>query len=315
MTSDTEFILEVTAVVSVATDVRLLRLQRGDRMPLHPWSPGAHIDVLLPNGLIRQYSLCGDPKDVAAYEIAVLRAPQGRGGSDYVHASVQIGDSIPVRGPRNNFAFAPRRRALFIAGGIGITPIYAMVREADRSGIDWTLVYGGRTRSSMAFFKQLQRYGGKVQLVPEDERGLLDLPALLEAPQPGTEIYCCGPGGLLDAVQRLCTSWPTGSLHLERFSSAPATHGPAEQFLVVAERSGVECSVKPGQSIVDALATVGIIVPTSCGEGLCGTCETKVLDGVPDHRDSLLGESEREAGASMLICVSRSSGPRLVLDL
>lgn len=314
MDSDTELSLEVTAVVSVADGVRQVRLERVDRTSLPSWEPGAHIDVVLPNGLIRQYSLCGDPQDDTAYEIAVLRAPDSRGGSEFVHTSMHVGDVIPVRGPRNNFAFAPRGKALFIAGGIGITPILAMVRQAEREGTDWRLVYGGRTRNSMAFVDELERYGDRVLLVPEDEGGLLDLPALLGTPEPNTEIYCCGPTGLLDAIQRLCESWPAGSLHLERFSGA-IIEGPTDAFTVVAERSGVVCSVSADQSIVDALAGVGIIIPTSCREGLCGTCETKVLDGVPDHRDLLLGDAEREAGTSMLICVSRSNGPRLVLDL
>ncbi|MFE5704179.1 PDR/VanB family oxidoreductase [Rhodococcus koreensis] len=314
MTSDAEFSLQVTAVASPASGVRQVRLERHDRTVLPEWEPGAHIDVMLPNGVVRQYSLCGDPQDPSVYEIAVLRAPQSRGGSEYVHTRLRVGDVIPVRGPRNNFAFAARRRALFIAGGIGITPILAMIRRAEREGIDWTLVYGGRSRDTMAFASELERYGDRVQLVPEDEFGLVNLPGLLGTPLPDTEVYCCGPTGLLDAVQALCKPWPAGSLHLERFSGT-VTDGPNDAFTVVAERSGVACSVVPGQSIVEALADAGIIVPTSCGEGLCGTCETKVLDGVPDHRDLLLGDDEREAGTSMMICVSRAKGERLVLDL
>ena len=314
MTSDTEFPLEVTAIVSLAAGVRQVRLERRDRTPLPGWEPGAHIDLLLPNGIVRQYSLCGDPGDDAAYEIAVLLAPQSRGGSKHVHTRLCVGDAVPVRGPRNNFTFASRQHAIFIAGGIGITPILAMIRQAEQEGIEWRLVYGGRNRDSMAFAKDLERYGERVRLVPEDELGRLDLPALLGTPRLDTEVYCCGPTGLLDAVQQLCKPWPTGSLHLERFSGA-ITDGPTDAFTVVAERSGVACSVAPGQSIVDALADVGVIVTTSCGEGLCGTCETKVLDGVPDHRDLLLGDDEREAGTSMMICVSRAKGPRLILDL
>ncbi|QSE91976.1 oxidoreductase [Rhodococcus pseudokoreensis] len=314
MTSDAQFSLEVTAVASLASGVRQVRLERHERTVLPEWEPGAHIDVVLPNGVVRQYSLCGDPQDLSAYEIAVLRAPQSRGGSEYVHTRLRVGDVIPVRGPRNNFAFAARHRALFIAGGIGITPILAMIRRAERDGSDWKLVYGGRSRDSMAFASELERYGERVQLVPEDEFGLVNLPGLLGTPLPDTEVYCCGPTGLLDAVQSLCKPWPAGSLHLERFSGT-VTDRPNDAFTVVAERSGVTCSVAPSQSIVDALADVGIIVPTSCGEGLCGTCETKVLDGVPDHRDLLLGDDEREAGTSMMICVSRAKGERLILDL
>ncbi|MER5757281.1 PDR/VanB family oxidoreductase [Streptomyces sp. NPDC002088] len=314
MPVDLEFPLEVTAAVSQAAGVRSLRLERGDHAPLPRWEPGAHIDVVLPNGLVRQYSLCGDPQDDRAYEIAVLRAPESRGGSEYVHTHIRVGDVVTVRGPRNNFTFAARHRVLFIAGGIGITPILPMIRQADREGIDWELAYGGRTRDSMAFADELQLYQGRVQLVPEDERGLLDLPALLGTVRPDTLVYCCGPTGLLDAVQKLCEPWPAGSLHLERFSGT-STNGPSDAFTIVAERSGVVCEVTAGESIADALARVGVIVQTSCREGLCGTCETQVLDGVPDHRDQLLGDDDREAGTTMLICVSRAISPQLVLDL
>ncbi|MGW0953492.1 PDR/VanB family oxidoreductase [Streptomyces sp. NPDC002545] len=304
----------MTAAVPVAAGVRSLRLERGDRATLPPWEPGAHIDVVLPNGLVRQYSLCGDLQDDRAYEIAVLRAPESRGGSEYVHTRIRVGDVITVRGPRNNFTFAARQRALFIAGGIGITPVLPMIRQADREGIDWELAYGGRTRGSMAFADELQLYGDRVRVAPEDERGPLDLSALLGTVRPDTQVYCCGPTGLLDAVQRLCEPWPAGSLHMERFSGT-STDGPSDAFTVVAGRSGVVCEVAASESIADALARAGVIVQTSCREGLCGACETQVLDGVPDHRDQLLGDDDREAGTTMLICVSRASSPQLILDL
>jgi ferredoxin-NADP reductase len=318
MPFDAEITLEIAAASPVAAGVRSLRLERSDHAPLPNWDPGAHIDLVLPNGLLRHYSLCGDIRDTGAYEVAVLLAPESRGGSEYVHNSLQVGDVLKVRGPRNNFPFAlgSGGRALFIAGGIGITPILPMIRKADEEGIDWGLIYGGRSRDSMAYLDELRRYGSRVQFVPEDELGRLDLQALLGAPRLDTHVFCCGPNGLLDAVQQLCGTWPVGTLHLERFAAGSIDEdADSSAFTVVAERTGVTCEVAVDESIIDALARAGIVVPTSCQEGICGTCETKVIAGVPDHRDFLLGDADRESGATMLICVSRANTPELVLDV
>lgn len=318
MPFDPEIHLEITAARPVAAGVRSLHLERSDHTPLPIWDPGAHIDLVLPNGLVRQYSLCGDIRDVDAYEVAVLLAPDSRGGSECVHNSLQVGDVLPVGGPRNHFPFAvgSGERAVFIAGGIGITPILPMIRKAEEEGIEWRLVYGGRSRDSMAYLDELRRYGPRVQLMPEDECGRLDLQTLLGTPRPDTHVFCCGPTGLLDAVQQLCETWPDGSLHMERFAAGSTDEAAdATGFTVVAERSGVVCEVAADESITDALGRAGIVVPTSCKEGLCGTCETKVIAGVPDHRDFLLGVADRESGATMMICVSRANTPELVLDL
>jgi ferredoxin-NADP reductase len=318
MSSELELSLEITAVSLVAADVRSLRLERSDHAPLPNWEPGAHLEFMLPNGLVRHYSLCGDIRDTGAYEVAVLLAPDSRGGSEYVHNDLQVGDVLTVRGPRNNFPFSVGRggRALFIAGGIGITPILPMIRRADEEGIEWGLVYGGRSRDSMAYLDELRRYGSRVQLVPQDEVGRLDLQALLGAPRLDTRVFCCGPTGLLDAVQELCGTWPVGTLHLERFAAGSIDEDAVSSgFTVVADRSGVTCEVAVGESISDALGRAGIVVQTSCKEGICGTCETKVIAGIPDHRDFLLGDADRESGATMLICVSRSNTPELVLDI
>ncbi|MFE4545124.1 PDR/VanB family oxidoreductase [Arthrobacter sp. NPDC056727] len=320
MWSDQEISLEITAGSLVAAGVRSLRLARGDRAPLPRWEAGAHLEFDLPNGLIRHYSLCSDPNETGSYEVAVLLAPESRGGSAHMHNDLQVGDVVTVRGPRNNFPFSvgSDERVLFIAGGIGITPILPMMRTANESGIEWRLVYGGRSRESMAYLDQLQNYGSRVQIVPQDELGAIDLQALLGEPQPDTKVFCCGPTGLLDAVQQLCGTWPTGSLHLERFAAGSPTEGAdaeSSAFTVVAERSGKTCKVAVGESVTDALRRIGINVPTSCKEGICGTCETKVLAGIPDHRDFLLGDADRESGATMLTCVSRAKTPELVLDV
>ncbi|MYS69903.1 2Fe-2S iron-sulfur cluster binding domain-containing protein, partial [Streptomyces sp. SID5926] len=285
-----------------------------ERLPA--WEPGAHVDVVLGPGLERQYSLCGDPADRAEWRIAVLREKDGRGGSAYVHGELRAGDEVRVRGPRNNFRLEPAPRYRFVAGGIGITPVLPMLAAAEEAGAEWTLLYGGRTRAGMAFTQELARYGDRVTLVPEDESGLLDLASVLDDLSPDTLVYCCGPGPLLDAVEARC---PAGSLRVERFrpkeADADASAEGEAEFEAVLARSGRTVVVPPGVSVLDAVRGAGVEVLYSCTEGTCGTCETEVVEGDPDHRDSVLTEEERAAGETMLICVSRCRGRRLVLDL
>ncbi|WP_330336730.1 PDR/VanB family oxidoreductase [Streptomyces sp. NBC_00557] len=276
------------------------------------WEPGAHVDLLLGPGLERQYSLCGDPADRSAWRIAVLRETAGRGGSAYVHEQVGEGGKVRVRGPRNHFRLEPAPRYRFIAGGIGITPVLPMLAAADEAGADWTLLYGGRTRASMAFTAELARYGDRVTLAPQDETGLLDLAAVLDDLAEGTLVYCCGPGPLLDAVEARC---PAAALRVERFAPKEQQAGGEEEFEVSLARSGLTVTVPPDVSVLDAVRAAGVEVLYSCTEGTCGTCETDVLEGTPDHRDSVLTEEERAAGDTMMICVSRCRGARLVLDL
>jgi ferredoxin-NADP reductase len=283
---------------------------------LPAWSPGAHLDLVL-TGVTRQYSLCGDPGNRYEYRIAVLREEHSHGGSRYVHDSLRVGDLLEVGGPRNRFALEPAERYLFLAGGIGITPLLPMVAAAEASGAQWSLAYGGRQRSSMAFLSELAAYGDKADVVAEAERGPLDLDTLLGTPRPDTAVYCCGPEGLLAAVERRCASWPEGSLHVERFKAkAPASESaPDREFELVCERAVTSVRVPVGRSILDCLDEVGIVVPSACRGGVCGSCETKVLAGEVDHRDSLLTPSERESGHTMMLCVSRAVSDQLVLDL
>ncbi|MFF7277602.1 PDR/VanB family oxidoreductase [Streptomyces griseorubiginosus] len=287
-----------------------LRHPLGEQLPA--WEPGAHIDVVLGPGLERQYSLCGDPADRTGWRIAVLREPAGRGGSAHVHEQLGQGDKVRVRGPRNHFALRPAPRYRFIAGGIGITPILPMLAAAEAEGAEWTLLYGGRTRESMAFTEELSRYGDRVTIAPQDETGLLDLPSVLDGVPGGTLVYCCGPGALLDAVEARC---PAGLLHVERFAPKEQPEGENTQFEVELAQTGTTVTVAPDVSVLDAVRASGVEVLFSCTEGTCGTCETDVLEGTPDHRDSVLTDEEREAGETMMICVSRCRGKRLVLDL
>ncbi|CAL9640042.1 Phenoxybenzoate dioxygenase subunit beta [Streptomyces sp. enrichment culture] len=307
---DTELVVERREPAAEGVLALTLRHPLGAELPA--WEPGAHVDLVLAPGLERQYSLCGDPADRGSWRIAVLREPDGRGGSAHVHRRLRPGDGVRARGPRNHFPLEPAGRYRFVAGGIGITPILPMLAAAEAAGADWSLLYGGRTLRSMAFTGELARYGGRVTIAPEDETGLLDLPSVLDGLPDGTLVYCCGPGPLLDAVEERC---PAGALRTERFRPKERPAGAAAEFEVVLARSGRTLAVAPDVTVLEAVRAAGVEVLHSCTEGTCGTCETEVLEGVPDHRDSVLTEAERAAGETMLICVSRCRGRRLVLDL
>ncbi|WP_395692400.1 PDR/VanB family oxidoreductase [Nocardioides sp.] len=310
--------LVVEAVDRVADDVVALTLVDPDGDALPPWTPGAHVDLILGDGLVRQYSLCSDPADSRVIRVGVLKAPDSRGGSAYVHDQLAVGSTVRVRGPRNHFSFVASPRYVFLAGGIGITPLLPMMAEAEAAGADWHLWYGGRTRSSMGFVDELAAYGEKVTLVPQDEAGLLDLATVLGEPRADTLVYVCGPEGLLGAVEAVCeTGWPPGALHLERFA-AKETEAPAEgerSFELVLASSGMTLTVPPDRSVFDVIQDAGIPVLGSCHEGICGTCEQLVLEGDVDHRDSVLNEAEQAANDAMMVCVSRCRSDRLVLDL
>jgi ferredoxin-NADP reductase len=308
--------LRVTAKTVQADGVLTLDLAAPSGGRLRDWTPGSHIDLVLPNGLTRQYSLCGDRWDPTAYRVGVLLEPESRGGSTYVHDHLQVGDLVGVGGPRNNFPLVPSEQYLFVAGGIGITPILPMVAQAEMLGADWRLLYGGRRRGSMAFLAELEHYGDRVVVRPEDEYGLLDLAGFLGGPRDGVRVYACGPGPLLAAVERACADWPPHTLRTERFvaeeAGAPVRTAPFEVELA---RSGTTVTVTPDITVLEALNQVGVEVLSSCRRGVCGTCETTVLEGRPDHRDALLDDDERQVNDCMYICVSRSRDERLVLDL
>ncbi len=308
--------LRVRAKTAQSADVLTLTLVHPDGYRLPDWTPGSHIDLVLPNGLTRQYSLCGSRWDAHSYRVGVLREPDGRGGSAYVHDELRPGDLVGVGGPRNNFPLVPAPRYLFVAGGIGITPLLSMVHQADLLGADWQLLYGGRRRASMAFLDELAGYGDRVHVVPQDECGLLPITGFLGRPRPDTRVYCCGPAPLLAAVETACAGWAPHALRTERFVAddrgAPVREGPFEVELA---RTGTTVTVGAEQSVLDAVHAAGVDVLSSCRQGVCGTCETTVVDGRPDHRDSLLDDDERAAGDCMYICVSRSCTDRLVLDL
>lgn len=348
--ADAGLALLVKQIAHEADGVLSMLLTDPDGRPLPPWQPGAHLELTLPSGLIRQYSLCGDPAAARRdhYRVAVLRERAGRGGSAEIHDTGLVGRVLRARGPRNRFQLVDAPRYVFIAGGIGITPILPMVRAVAATPADWTLHYGGRTRRSMAFLDDLaaiaaaaSRQRAPLNVVPEDECGLLNLQRILDDIEPGTEVYCCGPAGLIAAVELACeTAGIADRLHFERFAADPdaasrrsvwpaaasaastANGGEpgvnpsgSDAFEVELRASGLTVRVDQDESILEAVRRALPDVASSCEEGICGTCEVRVLDGTPDHRDDILSESERAAGDTMFICVSRARTPRLVIDL
>ncbi|MFH9793726.1 PDR/VanB family oxidoreductase [Streptomyces virginiae] len=289
-----------------AQDVLELTLESPE---LPAWTPGAHVDVTLPSGLVRQYSLCGDPADEGRYRLAIRLVEDGRGGSLEAHAQLVEGAELELRPPRNRFELLPAPSYAFVAGGIGITPILPMLRAATAAGADWTLLYGGRSLDSMPFLDDLAAYGDRVTVHPEDEVGLPDLTRLAGA-APGTLVYCCGPEPLMRAVTE--AAHDPAAVRLERFAPSAAP-GPARAFTVELRRSGRAVEVGAGESTLAAVRRELPDTPYSCEQGFCGTCQHRVLAGEVDHRDDLLTDQER--GESMLLCVSRAKGDRLALDL
>ncbi|MFD9604566.1 PDR/VanB family oxidoreductase [Streptomyces sp. NBC_01224] len=303
--------LLITERTEPADGVVQLRLEGPD---LPAWQPGAHLDLLLPSGLVRQYSLCGNPADPDTYTIATRLVEDGRGGSREVHGRLHEGEEIEVRAPRNRFPLAEAPAYLFIAGGIGITPILPMLRSVADSGADWRLLYGGRSRATMPFLDEIEKLGtegDRVTIVPGDEAGHPDTAAALVDTAEGTAVYCCGPEPLMDAVTAALP--PGRTLHLERFTAATTNSADSGPFEVELRRSGRTVQVAAGQSVLAAVREELPYVSYSCEQGFCGTCQQHVMEGEIDHRDELLTDSERED--SMLICVSRCRGQRLVLDL
>jgi ferredoxin-NADP reductase len=308
--------LVVLERVEEADGVVCIRLgaPTGERLPM--WEPGAHIDVELGNDIERQYSLCSH-FHADTWRIAVLREPNSRGGSSYIHDQIKAGDAVRTRGPRNHFPLIDAPSYLFIGGGIGVTPMVPMLGEVifDKEA-PWTFYYGGRNRASMAFRDRLEALG--VVIWPEDEKGLLPLEEILTNAASDTAVYCCGPEPLISAVESMCEQLGRSAPHVERFAAkaVDTTGDPGDhEFTVVVNSTGQEFTVPRDKSVVQVLLDNNVRVMTSCAEGVCGTCETKVISGEIAHRDQLLSEEDREEGVYMMPCVSRCKGDRLVLDI
>jgi ferredoxin-NADP reductase len=302
-------------VVAHDQDVIALTLA-GDDLPR--WHPGAHIDIHLPGGLVRQYSLCGDPAVRNSYRIAVRRIPDGGGGSIAMH-DLSVGTTVTTHGPRNAFPLtvpgygSPARRFRFIAGGIGITPILPMLRLAQRLGVDWSMMYAGRSRDSLPFVDEVTQYGDRVAIRTDDVGGLPTATELLGDCPAGTAVYACGPAPMLTAIRSELVGRDDVELHFERFAAPPVVEG--KEFTVSVASSGQTVRVGADQTLLSALNHAGVHASYSCQQGFCGTCRTRVLDGAVDHRDTLLTDPERDDGM-MLICISRAcDGSHLTLDL
>ncbi|MBC2637869.1 MULTISPECIES: PDR/VanB family oxidoreductase [unclassified Rhodococcus (in: high G+C Gram-positive bacteria)] len=310
--------LVVDEVRKECDGVLTLSLIDGTGSTLPTWEAGAHIDLHLANGMVRQYSLHNAPGDSSRYEVAVLRDPNSRGGSQHIHDEVTKGATLTASLPRNNFPLKPAQEYLFVAAGIGITPLLPMMAAAAEKGIAYRLVYAGRSRPKMAFFEQLSD-DDNVQMCVSDEGTRLNLDALIgDDLDPNVHIYSCGPERLLDALTARCADLGVSAqLHVEHFSGTAVELDPSVEtvFEVELSRTGKTLTVGPDQTILDALLECGIKAANSCGEGVCGSCETTVLEGEVDHRDAVLDDDEKAENEVMMICCSRARSPRIVLDM
>jgi ferredoxin-NADP reductase len=298
-----------------ADDVLTVTLTRPDGTALPAWELGAHIDMILRPDLIRQYSLCSLPKTTDAWTVGVLLDPVSSGGSKYIHDTLRPGMKVSAVGPRNNFPLVEAEQYLFVAGGIGVTPLLPMVKTLADRHADWRLLYGGRHRNSMAFLGELAAYGDRVRIRPEDEFGLLDLKGALDEVAEDAAIYCCGPEPLIDAVVAQVEAAGRPAAHIERFKGSATEIDTSEdtEFDVIVEKTGERIHIPADKTILQALEEHGVWVATSCTEGYCGACETEVVAGIPDHRDEYLSDEVRASNSIMMICVGRAKTPELVL--
>lgn len=314
--SDGLLTLRLVSIRYAAQDTNLYEFASPDGTPLPAYEPGAHIDVHLPVGLTRQYSLVRPYRAGEPYMVGIKRESASRGGSRVMHEQARVGDWFQVGGPRNTFQLARDAPCtVLIAGGIGITPLWCMAQALDEMGAPFELHYAVRTRADAAFLAELERMGPRARLhVDAEAQGLLDVAAILASAPPNAHLYCCGPAPMLQAFEAAAADWPETQRHVEYFS-APPLEPIAGGFLVALARSGREFVVPPGSTILETLRSAGLTVPASCEQGVCGTCETRVLEGIPEHRDLLLTPAEKASGKTMMICCSGSLSQRLVLDL
>jgi len=306
-------------VVALDQDVVMLTFAEVGEAELPSWRPGAHLDLHLPSGRVRQYSLCGDPGRRDTYRIAVRRIPDGGGGSVEVHDVLAIGSRVTTNGPRNAFPLtvpgygSPAQRLRFVAAGIGITPILPMVRHVHRVGVPWSMVYAGRSRDSLPFLDELAEFGDRVEIRTDDEHGVPTVAALLGDCPDRTAVFACGPAPMLTALRLQLADRDDVELHFERFAAPPVIDGKA--FQVRVKSTGLTVQVGAEQTLLSALQQADVWPPYSCRQGFCGTCRTRVLEGGVDHRDALLTDPERAEGM-MLICISRAAQQQLLtLDL
>lgn len=313
--------VRVVRKVQEAQDIASFELARTDDAPLPAFSAGSHIDVQVPGGLTRQYSLCNDSGEQHRYRIAVLRDPASRGGSSGMHDRVHEGDLLHISEPRNHFPLHHARRSLLFAGGIGVTPLLCMAQRLATIGADFELHYCTRSPERTAFLREIAASSFAAQVQFHFDSGApgqkLDLQPLLASPDAGTHVYVCGPPGFIDYVvgSAKANGWNSDQIHLEYFGAAPQDTSGDRAFDVKIASTGRSYTVPAGQSVVHALQEHGIEILTSCEQGVCGTCITRVLEGEPDHRDMYFTEEERAKNDQFTPCCSRARSKVLVLDL
>lgn len=310
-----EFDTVVVAQSLIAKNILRIDCARADGAAFPPWDPGSHVDLILPSGIERQYSLCGNPDDPTRWTIAILREQAGRGGSAWLHDNVEVGTRLRIRGPSNHFTLERAPRYRFIAAGIGITAVLPMIRSLSSTSAEWQLDYAAKSAGHTAFLDDVKGLsGGQVRLHLAADGQRFDIGSL--APAAGELVYACGPAKLLDALGERSENWDEGVLRMERFEAVrlqePRRNEPVTVELLL---SGTTVEVGEHESILEAAERAGVFVLSSCREGTCGTCETAVVSGNVDHRDSILSEAERRADDRMMICVSRATSAHLALEL
>ena len=309
--------MRLTAIYYAADSINLFEFRPVDGSPVAAFEAGAHIDLHLPSGLVRQYSLVNPEHERHRYLVGVKRDPNSRGGSSYLYEKLPVGTVLKVGGPRNNFRLhESAAHTVLLAGGIGVTPIWSMVQHLERIGRSWELHYATRRRSEAAFAEELARCGDRVHIHVDDESGgaVMDIEAIVAKVPSAAHLYCCGPAPMLASFEAATRSRPNSHVHVERFSSSTPVATSAG-YLVELARSGKVVAIAPGQTILEGLRAHGINVPSSCEQGICGSCETKVVSGIPDHRDMILSEEEKASHRTMMICCSGSKSDVLVLEL
>lgn len=313
--------VKVVSKNSEAEDIASFELVRVDGQPLPSFTAGSHIDVHVGAGVIRQYSLCNPPQETHRYVIGVLRDPASRGGSVAMHEQIQVGSVLEISAPKNHFPLTSAGRSLLLAGGIGVTPILCMAESLAQAGAAFDMHYCARAPERTAFRQRIAdaAYAGQVHFHFDSGAAeqKLDLPALLATPDADTHLYVCGPGGFIDYVVNTAKSlgWPSSHVHLEYFGAAAVDAAGDQPFNVKIASSGQVINIPVGENVVQVLAQHGIDIPVSCEQGVCGTCLTRVIDGVPDHRDLYLTDDERAANDQFTPCCSRAKSALLVLDV
>jgi tetrachlorobenzoquinone reductase len=308
----------LTDIAEVARDTNLYTFRRVDGAPLPPYKPGAHIDLHLPNGLIRQFSLVVPQANLESYVVGVKRDAESRGGSRYIFDQMRVGDEIKISAPRNNFPLVEdAAHVVLIAGGIGITPIWCMAQQLATLGRSWKLYYASRSRADMAFLETLEKFDPKFRHLHFDDEAdgkVLDLAAVIAEAPPDAHFYCCGPNPMLKAFEAAAVNRPRNHVHVEYFT-AKAEAATTGGFWVELARSGEEYFIPEGKKILEVLFDAGVDVDYSCELGICGACETRVISGIPDHRDAVLSEEEQASNTKVMICCAGCKTERLVLDM